>query len=106
MKRGDICYADLGQPIGSEQGGIRPVIILQNDTGNRYSPTTIIAPLTKLSHKKSDIPTHRVTEAEGLKEPSIMLFEQIRCIDKQRIREYVGHYNENFDEQIKISLGL
>lgn len=89
--RGEIYYADLEKGLGSEQMGCRPVLILQNDLGNRYSSTVIIAPITTYSERKADLPTHFYLEAEaGLKEPSIVLMEQIRTISKKRLLNYVG----------------
>ena len=91
IKRGDIYYADLSPVIGSEQGGLRPVLIVQNDVGNRYSPTVIAAAITsKMS--KTKLPTHIDVPGEdaGLAKDSIILLEQIRTIDKQRIERYLG----------------
>ena len=82
VKRGDVFYADLRPVVGSEQGGIRPVVIIQNDIGNRYSPTTIIAPLT--SKSKNYLPTHVPVEADCLPKDSIILLEQIKTIDKTK----------------------
>ena len=88
--RGEVYYADLNPVFGHEQGGIRPVVILQNDTGNYYSPTLIVAAVTRRTFKKSSQPTHVVLDdAEGL-EPSLFMLEVIRTIDKRRIRSYVG----------------
>lgn len=103
MKRGEIYFAELGDVIGSEQGGGRPVLIIQNDVGNKYSPTTIVATITT-SKIKHDIPTHYKTM---LLKPSIILFEQIRTIDKSRIRKYIGYVDpKKWEKQLKISLGL
>lgn len=106
IKRGYIYYADLGNGKGSEQSGMRPVLILQNDTGNKFSPTTIVAPLT--TQAKTRVPTHvGITMPDGQK--SIVLLEQIRVIDKSRISgEPVGkmHSMENIDRAARISLGL
>ncbi len=88
VKRGEIYYADLSPVIGSEQGGIRPVVIIQNDIGNKYSPTTIVAPIT--SKKKTRIPTHVLINNPCLKCTSLILLEQIRSIDKTRLKEYIG----------------
>lgn len=88
VKRGEIYYADLSPVIGSEQGGVRPVVIIQNDKGNKYSPTTIVAPIT--SRKKARIPTHVLIDNPCLKYTSLILLEQIRIIDKTRLREYIG----------------
>ena len=90
IKRGDIYYADLSPVVGSEQGGIRPVLIVQNDVGNRYSPTVIAAAITS-QRDKTELPTHiRVTaEGSGLQRDSIILLEQVRTIDKKRLREKI-----------------
>lgn len=89
IRRGQIWYADLGEGVGSEQGGIRPVIILQNNAGNKYAPTVIIAPIT--SKMKAKLPTHVTIDMEsGLSEVSVALLEQIRTIDKQRLLNFVG----------------
>jgi len=91
IRRGDIYYADLNPVVGSEQGGIRPVLILQNDIGNRYSTTTIVSPLTARLDKPC-LPTHvMIPVSVGLAEPSVVLLEQIKTIDKSRSLEYVGH---------------
>ena len=88
--RGEVYYADLNPVFGHEQGGIRPVVILQNDTGNYYSPTLIVAAVTRRTFKKPSQPTHVVLDdAEGL-EPSLFMLEVIRTIDKRRIQSYVG----------------
>ncbi len=88
--RGEVYYADLNPVFGHEQGGIRPVVILQNDTGNYYSPTLIVAAVTRRTFKKPSQPTHVVLDdAEGL-EPSLFMLEVIRTIDKRRVRSYVG----------------
>ena len=95
IKRGDMFYADLSPVIGSEQGGIRPVLIIQNDTGNRYSPTVIAAAITSQTGK-SKLPTHiEITSKEnGLKSDSVVLAEQIRTIDKSRLKEKIGHIDD------------
>ncbi|SCY49246.1 type II toxin-antitoxin system PemK/MazF family toxin [Alkaliphilus peptidifermentans] len=111
VKRGDIYYADLSPVIGSEQGGVRPVLIVQNDIGNRYSPTVIIAAITSQINK-AKLPTHiEIVAAEyGLPKDSVVLLEQIRTIDKRRLDEKVGHLNEEMMEKVNdallISLGL
>ncbi len=88
--RGEVYYADLNPVFGHEQGGIRPVVILQNDTGNYYSPTLIVAAVTRRTFKKPSQPTHVVLDdAEGL-DPSLFMLEVIRTIDKRRVRSYVG----------------
>lgn len=106
IKRGEIYYADLrGYVVGSEQGGIRPVLILQNDIGNKYSPTTIIAVLT--SQSKKELPTHvklHMNEVNGLAKDSIVLLEQLKTIDKKRIKDRVGELNENEISAVKNAL--
>ena len=111
VKRGDIFYADLSPVVGSEQGGLRPVLIVQNDVGNRHSPTVIAAAITsKLS--KSRLPTHiDVYGADvGLHRDSVVLLEQIRTIDKKRLKEKMGHLDDGHmravDEAITVSFGL
>lgn len=104
VKRGQIWYADLSPAQGSEQGGMRPVLIIQNDIGNKHAPTTIVAPITsRLS--KTEMPTH--IECKLLRD-SIVLLEQIRCIDKSRLRSHIATLDENtmaqVNEAIKISL--
>ncbi|NFH01581.1 type II toxin-antitoxin system PemK/MazF family toxin [Clostridium botulinum] len=93
IKRGDIHFANLTGVIGSEQGGIRPVICLSNDIGNTYSPTVIVATITS-QQTKAKIPTHVNISGYGLKEDSIVLLEQIRTIDKRRLKGYIGHADE------------
>ena len=111
VKRGDIYYADLSPVIGSEQGGIRPVLIIQNDVGNKYSPTVIAAAITSRINK-AKMPTHiEIGAADyGLSKDSVILLEQVRTIDKKRLKERIGHLNENLmnrvNEAIEISLGL
>ena len=111
IKRGDIYYADLSPVIGSEQGGLRPVLIVQNDVGNRYSPTVIAAAITsKMS--KTKLPTHIDIPGQnaGLSKDSVILLEQVRTIDKQRLKEKMGHLDEstmnNVDNAIQVSFGL
>lgn len=111
IKRGDIYYATLNPVVGSEQGGTRPVLIISNDTGNRHSPTVIIAPITSRIHTKAKLPTHTaVSNFNGLDKNSIVLLEQIRTIDKQRLREYVGTLDRRYllevNEALAISIGL
>ena len=91
MKRGDIYYADLSPVVGSEQGGIRPVLVIQNDIGNKYSPTVIAAAITSQINK-AKMPTHIELAAKdyGLNKDSVILLEQIRTIDKRRLREKIG----------------
>ena len=100
VKRGDIYYADLSPVVGSEQGGVRPVLIIQNDTGNRYSPTVIAAAITSQTGK-ARLPTHialPVNESCGLNRDSIILLEQVRTLDKKRLRERMGHVEEQVME--------
>ena len=111
VKRGDICYADLSPGVASEQGGTRPVLIVQNDTGNRHSPTVIAAAITSQTGK-ARLPTH-INIACGsvvLSKDSVILLEQIRTIDKKRLREHMGHLNETqmaqVDDAIAVSFGL
>ena len=111
VKRGDIYYADLSPIIGSEQGGIRPVLLIQNDVGNRHSPTIICAAITSRMNK-AKLPTH-IEISSGryhLVKDSVILLEQIRTIDKQRLREYVCHVDSRMmgkvNHAIQISLGL
>ena len=111
IKRGDIYYANLNPVIGSEQGGTRPVLIISNDTGNKHSPTVIVAAITSRVQTKSKLPTHfRLGTFDGLDKNSIILFEQIRTIDKQRLREYLGTLDRRFihcaDKALAISIGL
>ena len=96
IKRGDIYYADLSPVVGSEQGGIRPVLIVQNDIGNKYSPTVIAAAITS-QKDKSNLPTHIKVNAEncGLAKDSIVLLEQVRTIDKRRLKERMGRLDES-----------
>ncbi len=112
IKRGDMYYADLSPVVGSEQGGIRPVIIVQNDTGNKYSPTVIAAAITSQTGKNK-LPTHIElgNNSGGLKADSIVLTEQIRTIDKSRLKEKIGHIDDNnimtkINNAIGISFGL
>lgn len=111
IKRGDIFYAELNPVIGSEQGGTRPVLVISNNTGNRHSPTVIIAPITSRTHTKAKLPTHtEVKDFEKLDKDSIILLEQIRTIDKRRLREYMGTLDRRFlpamDKALAISIGL
>lgn len=107
--RGDIYYADLGPTIGCEQDGIRPVLILQNNVGNHYSPTVIVAAITS-SHKKP-LPTHVAIQGiHNLDKRSVALLEQIRTIDRSRLQEWIGNIDSEtlgeVDEALKISVGL
>ena len=111
IKRGDIYYADLSPVVGSEQGGIRPVLIVQNNVGNRYSPTVIAAAITSQVNK-AKMPTHISvgTPNYGLTKDSIILTEQIRTLDKRRLREKMGSLDEtamrHVDEALAVSFGL
>ena len=109
--RGEMYYADLGQGIGSEQEGNRPVLIIQNDVGNKYSPTVIVAAITSKSDAKAKLPTHYYLDAEsGLEVPSIILFEQLRTIDKKRLSSYIGKLDEQhipgINHCLSVSIGL
>ena len=111
VKRGDIYYADLSPVVGSEQGGIRPVLIIQNDIGNKYSPTVIATAITSQINK-AKMPTHIELDANeyGLSKNSVVLAEQIRTIDKQRLKEKIGHLDDRLmtqvNEALEISFGL
>lgn len=111
VKRGDIFYADLSPVVGSEQGGVRPVLIVQNDTGNRHSPTVIAAAITSQTGK-ARLPTHIELSANtyGLRKESVVLLEQIRTLDKRRLREHMGRLDEaqmqRVDNAIAVSFGL
>lgn len=111
VKRGDIYYADLSPVVGSEQGGVRPVLIVQNDTGNKHSPTVIAAAITSQTGK-AKLPTHIALAAHsyGLPKDSIVLLEQIRTLDKRRLREHMGRVDERVmkkvDGAIAVSFGL
>ena len=111
IRRGDIYYADLSPVVGSEQGGTRPVLIIQNDIGNQYSPTTIVAAITSRI-KRAKLPTHVELSAARyrLEYDSVVLLEQIRTIDKQRLRDKIAHLDEEamarVDRALGISVGL
>ena len=111
VRRGDIFYADLSPVVGSEQGGIRPVLIVQNDTGNKHSPTVIAAAITSQTGK-ARLPTHIniVGGSVGLTKDSVILLEQIRTIDKKRLKEKMGKLDDNVmirvDEALAVSFGL
>ena len=111
VKRGDIYYADLSPVVGSEQGGMRPVLIVQNDTGNKHSPTVIAAAITSQTGK-ARLPTHIEISAQtyGLSRDSVILLEQIRTIDKSRLRERMGKLDDKamnqVDNAIAVSFGL
>ena len=111
VRRGDIYYADLSPVVGSEQGGVRPVLIVQNDTGNRHSPTVIAAAITSQTGK-ARLPTHIELSAKtyGLPKDSVVLLEQIRTLDKKRLREHMGRVDDavmqKVDSAIAVSFGL
>ncbi len=110
IHKGDIYFADLGETVGSEQNGIRPVLVIQNDVGNKYSPTVIVTPLTSRSKKPAQ-PTHVVIGKRfGLAEYSFALLEQIRTIDRMRLLSYIGHADELVmscvDTALRVSLDL
>ncbi len=110
IKRGDIYYADLNPALGCEQGGIRPVLIIQNNVGNHFSPTVIAAAIT--SRRKKDMPTHVLLDEERARlfTGSRIMLEQVRTIDRERLKEYVGHADEatmqSVDRAIVVSFGL
>ncbi|HZK22620.1 MAG TPA: type II toxin-antitoxin system PemK/MazF family toxin [Atopostipes sp.] len=110
IKRGEVYYADLSPVVGSEQGGVRPVLILQNNVGNKYSPTVIVAAITS-KIDKSRVPTHvAIGKDKGLTDDSVALLEQIRTIDKQRLTDKITHLNDDImkevDKALKISIGI
>ena len=111
IKRGDIYYADLSPVVGSEQGGIRPVLIIQNDVGNRHSPTVIAAAITSQLNK-TRLPTHIEVNASdyGLTKNSIVLLEQVRTLDKRRLKEKMGHLDtgsmNRVNQALSVSFGL
>jgi len=111
VKKGDIYFADLSPVIGSEQGGIRPVLVVQNDVGNKYSPTIIVAAVTSQLNK-AKLPTHVEIDAKdnGLSKKSVVLLEQLRTIDKKRLKERIGTIDDellpNVNEALTISLGI
>ena len=110
IRRGDIYYADLSPVVGSEQGGLRPVLIVQNDVGNKYSPTVIAAAITS-QITKTRLPTHiGVTSGCGLSRDSVILLEQVRTIDKRRLKEKIGHIGDadmaRVDSALSVSFGL
>ena len=109
IKRGDIFYADLNPVVGSEQGGIRPVLVVQNNVGNKYSPTLVVLPVS--SAKKPHLPTHiRICGSKMLPKDSVILAEQIRTIDRNRLQSYIGSLGleimEKINEAMKISIGV
>ena len=111
VRRGDIFYADLSPVVGSEQGGIRPVLIVQNDVGNKFSPTVIAAAITSQRYK-TDLPTHIKVNADGcgLAKDSIVLLEQVRTLDKRRLRERMGNLDDidmiRVNKALSVSLGI
>jgi mRNA interferase MazF len=111
VKRGDVYFADLSPVVGSEQGGVRPVLVIQNDIGNRFSPTVIVAAITA-QIQKAKLPTHVEIDANryGFERDSVILLEQIRTIDKQRLTDKITHLDdemmEKVDEALQVSLGL
>ena len=111
IKRGDIFYADLSPVVGSEQGGVRPVLIVQNDVGNKYSPTVIAAAITS-QNGKTNLPTHIKVDAQncGLQKNSVVLLEQVRTIDKARLKEHMGQLDlgamTKVNNALNISFGL
>ncbi len=110
IRRGDIYYADLRPVVGSEQGGIRPVLIVQNDVGNRHSPTVIVAAITSKMNK-AKLPTHiELSKGYGIEKDSVILLEQIRTIDKSRLREKVCHLDQEIlscvNQALRISFAL
>ncbi len=105
--RGEMYYANLNPVVGSEQGGYRPVLIIQNNTGNLHSPTVIVAAMSGKISEKPDLPTHhKVKPYAGLKEESLVLLEQIRTIDKKCLQEYIGRLNRADMEQVDRCLAL
>ena len=111
IRKGDIYFADLSPVVGSEQGGVRPVLVVQNDVGNRFSPTIIVAAVTS-QLKKAKLPTHVPIHADGsgLDRDSVVLLEQLRTIDKKRLREQIGTVNHEVigtvDDALSVSLGI
>ena len=111
IRRGDIFYADLSPVVGSEQGGLRPVLIIQNDIGNRYSPTVIAAAITSRMGKAKlpthiDVTGHTSSVGGGLARDSVILLEQVRTIDKRRLREHTGHADRSVMEQVDSALAV
>ena len=110
IKRGDIYFVDFNKTIGSVQSGLRPVVVIQNNIGNKHSTTLIVATITSKSKKKREMPTHIVVNADGLAKESIIQLEQITTVDKQQILEFVGEIPieimEHVNKAIKISLAL
>lgn len=105
--RGDIYYADLGDGLGSEQKGCRPVVIIQNDIGNKYSPTVIVAAISSKPMSNKELPTHcYIGCSGGLDTPSIVLLEQVRTIDKSRIKGYIGHLENKYLDALNMALAI
>lgn len=110
IRKGDVYYADLTPVVGSEQGGVRPVLVIQNNTGNRHSPTVIVAAITSRTGK-APLPTHVPVEGvRGLQRDSVILLEQVRTIDRARLREYIGRVKtptmQSVNQAIAVSFGL
>ena len=104
-KRGDVYWADLDPFFGSEQGGTRPVLVLQNDAGNFFSPTLIVAPMSSQVDKRTDLPTHIVLEqVRGLDGPSLIMLEQLKTIDKRRVRSYAGKLTKEQMAEVEAAL--
>lgn len=104
INKGDIYYASLDPIVGSEQNGTRPVVIIQNDIGNKYSPTVLVAPLTSKVKSKHNLPTHVLVKSEHIKHNSIVLLEQIRVLDKSRLISYVDTLTK--EEIKKLDIGI
>ena len=108
VHRGEVFYADLSPVVGSEQGGIRPVLIIQNEIGNRHSPTVIAAAITSQTGK-ARLPTHidlPVAQSSGLSRDSVVLLEQVRTLDKKRLRERMGHVEEDVMEKVDLAIAV
>lgn len=105
VKRGDIFYADLSPVVGSEQGGIRPVLIVQNDIGNKYSPTVICAAITSQINK-AKLPTHIELNSQRMEKDSVILLEQVRTIDKKRLREKICRLDNNLMKKVSKALSV
>ncbi|WP_322536242.1 type II toxin-antitoxin system endoribonuclease NdoA [Bacillus altitudinis] len=105
VKRGDVYFADLSPVVGSEQGGVRPVLVIQNDIGNRFSPTAIVAAITA-QIQKAKLPTHVEINAKryGFERDSVILLEQIRTIDKQRLTDKITHLDDEMMEKVDVAL--
>ena len=104
-KRGDVYWADLNPFFGSEQGGTRPVLVLQNDAGNFFSPTLVVAPMSSQVDKRTDLPTHIVLEqVRGLDGPSLIMLEQLKTIDKRRVRSYAGKLTKEQMTEVEAAL--